>query len=74
MKTEIIDFPLHRRISGKLNNKVLEMRLGNTLICKRPMGQKLTMTEYISTGNEAIDSVIHKAADQYINRRIIWVN
>ncbi len=74
MKTEIIDFPLRRRVSGKLNGKVLEMRLGDTLICKRPMGQKLTMTEYISTGDKKLDTIMHEAADQYINRRIIWVN
>lgn len=67
---EIIDFPLYRRMSGKLNGNFLEIRLGEMAVARKPMQGKMGITQYMNVGNQELNEIVWEAASKYITRRV----
>lgn len=67
---EVIKFPLEKRMTGKLNGKFLEIRLGEMAVARKPMQKGTGLTEYMNVGNQEFNEIVWKAANQYITRRV----
>lgn len=57
-------------MTGKLNGRFLEVRLGEMAVARYPMQNKMGITEYMNVGDKGLNKIVWEAANNYIMRRV----